>query len=730
MSLPARTGGRPRPRNPFPIVGVGASAGGLDAFRRFLGALPVDTGMAYVLVQHLDPQRESILAHLLGSTTRMPVTEVADGMRVEPDHVYVIPPLHDIEIADGALKLVPRREASRPHMPIDLFLRTLAMVQGSLSIGVVLSGVASDGTLGLRAIKAEGGIAIAQEPTSARFDGMPRSAIASGSVDLVLPPEGIAGELTRLSRHPYVAATGDEAGGVGRESAKQKDGLDSVLAAVRAASGVDLTLYRRDTIRKRVARRMALLRIATFADYRRRIAENPHEAAVLYQDCLTPVTSFFRDPKAFEALSRDVLPRLLSGTPAGKPLRVWVPACATGEEVFSVVIGLLEQQAELDTSVTLQVFATDVSDVAVHTAREGTYLASIVQDVSPQRLRRFFTPVNGEYRVGTAARDVCVFAHHDVLRDPPFSRMDLVCCRNLLTYLEPDARRRVLAMLHYALQPSGILMIGASEAMDATEWFAPSDSGHGIYVRSATTGLPYLFPGRRRADEEAPGTPPSPEADAGHASRVRARAPRPADEKDRRIAQLERELDDSRLQLRNLLQDYDSADEELRTTAAEAQEVNEELQNINEELQTAKEQIQSANQELVSLNQELQDRNDELRYAADDLVNLVDGLDLPMVMVNTDLTVRRFTSAAERLLNLVASDVGRPLGDLRSHLADADLTTTVRGVIETLRPVDRRVKDEDGRGYALRIRPYRTRERKIDGAMIILVDLGAFPVVT
>ena len=415
----------------------------------------------------------------------------------------------------------------------------------------------------------------------------------------------------------------------------------------------------------------------------------------------------------------------------GKPLRVWVPACATGEEVFSVVIGLLEQQAELGTSVALQVFATDVSDVAVHTAREGRYLASIVQDVSPERLRQFFTPVNGEYRVGTAARDACVFAHHDLLRDPPFSRMDLVCCRNLLAYLEPDARRRVLAMLHYALQPNGFLMIGGSEVMDASEWFASADSGHGIYVRSATMGsLPYLFPGRRRAEEEASGTLPSPEVAHGQGSGIRERPPRSAGEKDRTIAQLERELDDSRLQLRNVLQDYETADQELRATAAEALEVNEELQNINEELQTAKEQIQSANEELVSLNQELQDRNDELRYAADDLVNLVDGLDLPMVMVNRDLTVRRFTSAAERLLNLVASDVGRPFGDLRSHLADPDLAPTVREVIETLRPVDRAVRDDDGRGYALRIRPYRTREKKIDGAVIILVDVGAFPIVS
>ena len=640
-SVPRARGPRSAaPHNPFPIVGIGASAGGLDAFRRLLAALPSDTGTAYVLVQHLDPRHGSILAHLLSPTTGMPVAEATDDMRVEPDHVYVIPPPHDVTITDGKLKLVPRAKRGGSHMPIDLFLRALAGAQGSLAVGVVLSGAGSDGTLGLKAIKAFGGTTFAQEPTSAGFDGMPGSAIAAGCVDKVLPPEGIARELSRRTHRAGGPSIEDEAG-----------------------------------------------------------SEQP---AAVHEDHRTPVASFFPDPKAFSVLSGKVLPRLFAQKAPDMPVRVWVPGCATGELAYSIAICLLEQA---DVGRNLEVFATDQSDAALRTARAATYPDTIVQDVSPERLRRFFIRLDGQYKVDKTVRDVCVFARHDLTRDPPFSRMDLIGCRNLLVRLQPDARQDVLAKLHYSLQPHGFLMIGASEPMEATGRFA-SRYGQGIYARLAPPAKP-RYRARPRARVESP-------------ARSAAR-----DEKDRRIAQLERELDDSRLHLHSLLQEYDSADEELRTANEEALVANDELRNINEELETAKEHVQSVNEELEMLNEELQDRNRRLGSAADDLMNLLDSLNTPIVMVEADLGLRRFTPSAERLLNLIPSDVGRPLGDLRTNLEAPDLAKTVRGVIDSLVSVDRVVKDREGRAYLLRVRPYLTRERKIDGAVIILTDLAA-----
>lgn len=492
------------PEDAFPIVGVGASAGGLDAFRQLLGALPADTGMAFVLVQHLDPVHESILAGLLAKGSRMPVSEVTEDTAVVRNRVYVTPGQQDVALEGDKLKLVPRITTGGRHLPIDSFLRTLAAAQGSKAIGVILSGTGSDGTLGAKAIKAEGGIVFAQDPASAAYDGMPRSAIAAECTDFVLPPERIALELVRLSRHPYVITPREEPRDEPTPAApKGKDGLDRILALLLTATSVDFGAYKPPTIRRRIARRMALARAETLPDYARYLEGHPDEVRALCEDCLITVTSFFRDPGTYQTLCQAVLPRLLKGRPPEVPVRVWVPGCATGEEVYSLVICLLEGAAELKVSPAFQVFGTDVSEHALEKARAGRYLANVAEDVSPERLRRFFTEVDGGYRVTKAIRDMCVFARHDVTRDPPFSRMDLISCRNMLIYLEPRAQQRVMAVFHYALLSSGFLLLGASEtASTSQDLFEPVDRKSRIYSRRPTA-IPAVFSvAARRTERE------------------------------------------------------------------------------------------------------------------------------------------------------------------------------------------------------------------------------------
>jgi two-component system CheB/CheR fusion protein len=483
------------PRSDFPVVGVGASAGGLEAFRQLLGALPTDTGMAFVLVQHLDPSHESILADLLAKGSRMPVSEVRGDTAVEPDHAYVAPGRNDVAIEGDVLKLIPRVTAGGRHLPIDSFLRTLAEARGGKAVGVILSGTGSDGTLGARAIKAEGGIVFAQDLESAQHDGMPRSAVASGCVDFVLPPTRIAQELSRLSRHPFVfTPPGHErAAEPPPSSPKEKDGFRAILALLRRTTGSDFSAYKPPTIKRRIARRMALANVKTLEEYAGYLEGHADEVQALHQECLITVTSFFRDPDTFQVLSREVLPRLLKDRLPGAPVRVWVPGCATGEEVYSIVICLLEAAGEEGTTPSFQVFGTDLSESAVEKARSGRYLPQIAQDVSPARLQRFFTEVDGGYRVIKTIRDMCVFARHDVTRDPPFSRMDLISCRNVLIYLEPRMQQRVMAVFHYALLTSGSLILGTSEtASTAEDLFTPVDKRHRIYLkRPAAT--PVLF---------------------------------------------------------------------------------------------------------------------------------------------------------------------------------------------------------------------------------------------
>lgn len=464
----------------FPLVGIGASAGGLVALQELLGALPVDSGMGFVIVQHLSPEHASSLAEILSRTTKMPVREVGDEPAVEPDHVYVIPPGRDMVVEGGKLVLLPQQRHAA-HRGIDRFFRSLADDSGHLAIGVVLSGALSDGTVGLEEIKAVGGVTFAQDD-SAQHESMPRSAVESGCVDFVLPPEGIARELARIARHSYIA------GGPERDDGGAGDHR-GIMEALRGATGVDFSHYKSSTLRRRITRRMMLHRLEAVGDYEGQLRDSPDEVEALFQDILISVTSFFRDPEAFEVLARDVFPKLIAASAPEEPVRVWVAGCSSGEEAYSLAMVFTECAEAAGAGSRLQLFATDVNPRCVEKARAGWYPRSIAREVSPERLRRFFSEEGGGYRVRKSLRERCIFSRHNLLSDPPFSRVDFISCRNLLIYFETILQQRVLPVFHYALKPQGYLWLGSSESVGtARSLFDAADLRHKTYTRRSGAG--------------------------------------------------------------------------------------------------------------------------------------------------------------------------------------------------------------------------------------------------
>jgi two-component system CheB/CheR fusion protein len=476
--------GMEKPLSVCPVVGVGASAGGLEAFSELLAHLPRETGLAFALVQHLDPKRESHLSQILGKATKMPVLEVKDGMALEPDRVYVIPPNASMSVTDGSLKLAAREEQRGRHLPIDHFFESLASHRGNKAIGVVLSGNASDGTLGLKAIKAAGGIAFAQDERSAKFPGMPRSAISAGFVDFVLPPEQIATELARLGEAPYVRAGKDASAEAGKG-----DELRRIFKLLRTATGVEFASYRQTTIQRRIQRRLTVRRLESLEEYLKDLEKHPDEIQALFRDILIHVTNFFREPESFAALVSHVFPELLRNRDPGEPIRIWVPGCSTGEEAYSLAISLIEFLGDKEDRIPIQVFGTDVSEQVIESARRGIFDTGIEADVSPEQLRRFFSRHDRGYQVCKALRDVCIFARQNVIKDPPFSKLDLISCRNVLIYFEPALQKKLIPIFHYALKPEGFLLLGSAETVGPFgDLFTTVDAKNRIFVKSSDGG--------------------------------------------------------------------------------------------------------------------------------------------------------------------------------------------------------------------------------------------------
>jgi two-component system CheB/CheR fusion protein len=845
--------------NSFPIVGIGASAGGLEALTFLLRALPDDTGMGFVVVQHLAPTHESMLTEILSKSTSMPVTEVKDGMMVEPDSMYVIPPNTNMALLHGHLNLMPRKETVGHHMPIDYFLRSLAEDQGGRAIGIILSGTASDGVKGLAAIKSEGGITFAQDPQTAKYDGMPRNAIDAGVVDCVLSPEAIAQELVKVSSHPYVSPSQIE-----RSRSlllEGDDALSKIFILLRASYGVDFTYYKQTTLKRRVIRRMVLHRIESLDNYIKYLQSSPAEIDLLYQDILITVTNFFREPETFDALKEKIFPSLTRGRTAEAPVRIWVPGCSTGEEAYSIAICWLEFLKDTASNIPIQIFATDISDRAIEKARAGIYPENISSDVSPERLRRFFVKTEGGYQISRTIRDMCVFARQNVTKDPPFSRLDLISCRNVLIYLGPLLQKKVIPIFHYALNPSGYLMLGNSETIGTfSDLFGLVDKKHKIYSRKSVSARPTVdfvtrdygmekaetgrqavrtgeslwssFDLQKEADriilnryapagvtinedmeilqfrgrtslflEHAPGAAslnllkmvredllidvrtaiheakkrdaavkkeglrvkhngqtrevrievvpikpplskerfflllleevtPGPgairEEESGKAKQGRGKSAASKQKSTQdEISRLSHELETTKAYLQATVEEQEATNEELRSANEEIQSSNEELQSTNEKLETAKEELQSANEELTTVNEELQNRNFELSLLNNDLNNLLGSINIPVVMLGQDLRIRRFTQPAEKLLNLIPTDAGRPISDIKPNVELPDLERLFLDVLDNLGTIEREVQDRDGHYYSMRIRPYRTADNKIDGAVMAIFDIDA-----
>ncbi len=823
----------------FPIVGMGASAGGFEAFKQLLEKLPSDTGMAFILVQHLDPTHESKLTDLLSHTTALPLLEARNGTVVKPDHAYVIMPNTNMVIRRRTLKVTPRATTGR-NLPVDLFFRSLAEDQGRQAIGIVLSGTANDGAGGIQAIKVAGGITFAQDEETAKYPGMPRSAAATGCVDFVLPPAAIARELAHIGSHPYTNP-------LTANLTLEGDKLMAVFRILRARTGTDFTHYKMATIERRIQRRMALQRLQRLKEYVQILQDQPGEVEALYADLLINVTGFFRDAEVFQALKKKVFPRLVSGRTQADPIRIWVPGCSTGEEAYSLAIRLLEYLGTNSDAIPIQIFGTDISEKALDKARAGFYPESIEADLSPAQLRRFFMRATGGYRVSKAVRELCVFAPHDLIRDPPFSNLDLISCRNVLIYLGPLLQKRILPIFHYALKPGGFLLLGKSETIHGfADFFAVVDKKNRVYSpKEATPRTSFAFeptkrpqlpataspeaasPGRnvpdvrKEADRLLVGrfappsvlvnealevlqfrghTGPFVEHEAGAAtlhllrmvredlamelrsainrarkqgSPVHGKAtgprtaggcatvnlevipmrlgrlnerhylilfesvaepagrqpgilpePPPVDRRES-VIRLKQELAATRESQREIVEELETANEELKAVNEEIQSSNEELQSTNEELETAKEELQSANEELSTVNEELQTRGAELGQLNDDLLNLLDSVNIPILVLSSDLRIRRFTPMAEKVLGLLPADIGREITGLRLPLNLPNLERLITTAMEDLCVKQRDVQHRDGHWHALQARPYRTADNRIDGAVIALWDIDA-----
>ncbi len=830
----SRPSSKPRTTRPVAIVGIGGSAGSLESFREFFAYMPPDSGMAFVLIPHLDPTHKGMMPEIIARFTSMPVTEARDELLICANSVYIIPPNKSMQVARGRLKLTAFTAPRGQRSPIDCFLEELAKDQGSRAIAIILSGMGTDGVLGLQTVKENFGLTLAQEPGSAMYDGMPQAAIATGLVDYVLPLRDMPAKLMAYVTH----ALHDDKKLLSERALTTN--LSKIFALLRTHTDHDFSLYKKSTIHRRVERRMHLHQLGSLGKYVQFLQANPHEVELLLKELLISVTSFFRDPDSFAALAERVLPALVKSK-AGDSLRVWVPGCSTGEEAYSLSVLIAEcvEHQKLEGQVQVQIFATDINGDAVDRARQGFYRRDIEGSVSPERLRRFFVKEDQGYRVQKRIRETVVFAPQNMIMDPPFTRLDLISCRNVLIYFTAELQQKLLPLFHYALAPDGVLFLGSAETTgSSSNLFTTLDPKSKIYRRREVAGskvrkaypkqaMGMLTTGRKVHSELSKPRPypeiyrelllkrfappsvlinqageilffhgktglylepasgeaslnlftmareglrlqlgglirqaldhkravvardvrvesgalvnvrvdPLPEMSdyrglllvafepVPEAKQAPGKSVAPKGKQGKRVRELEQQLARVNGQLSLTIEEMDTSREELRSANEELQSMNEELQSTNEELITSKEEMQSMNEELITLNSELADKIENLSRSNSDMKNLLNSTDLATIFVYNALRVKRFTSQTAKVVNLIPTDIGRPLTDLTTHFKDDRLAEEVMEVVEKLATKEWQVETKTGQWFLVRALPYRTLDNVIDGAVVTFTDI-------
>ncbi|MGM0674634.1 MAG: CheR family methyltransferase [Spirochaetota bacterium] len=838
-----------RRQNASPIVvGVGASAGGLEAISSFLSYLPAKPGAAIVVVMHLSPDYPSDLAKLLARASSVPVQQIEDATAIEPDHVYVIPPNTNLAVMNGVLQLIPRNDG-HPWLPIDYFFRTLSSDAESRAIGVVLSGTGSDGALGLEAIRTQLGLTMAQKPDTAEFPGMPEAAIEHGSVDYVAAPEDLAKEIVNHVTHfgrrelPY------------DRPEQSRNQISKIFVILRSATGHDFSAFKENTVRRRVQRRLDLHKIERLEDYVRYLHRNPQEAHMLHRELLIGVTEFFREPEAFETLKNTVLPELLRDRESEQPFRVWVPGCSSGEEAYSLAMVIREVLEEHELTTAVNIFATDIDEEAIDRARRGVFPAAVKADVGEERTKRFFKHVGDALQVVQSIRGMIIFSKQDLISDPPFTRLDLLSCRNLLIYLKPEIQQRLIPLFHYSLRDGGYLVLGSSETVgNFADLFQKISTDTRIYKARADDGSamartnlqfpvggespatdsrrvkheptptapehmlhrfllnehtpPAVFVNRRREIVYVHGrtgryfelptgvarmdvvdmvrsgltlplsqalreafkeeqvvkrsglrldegdTPtfielsvepvktetgevelfavvireePRPTAASGQASAGGEAGDEKSAEKTtysaEEVQSLEQELESTRERLQTTVEELESTNEELKSSLEEYQSTNEELQSSNEELESSKEEMQSLNEELNTVNSELQTKNAELSRSNAEMKNFLDSLEIPILFVDNQLRIKRFTRAVGDIINIIESDIHRHIKQFTHKLDYDEFINDIADVARRTHPIERVVNTHDGRTLRVDMAPYRNVDDVFEGVLITFLEL-------